>query len=332
MFTNEDHDILSWLEKLVEKSQQLIYEKRKIWFHNDMELEDIDTAFTPPIRTYKSGKFYLVRTYIQNINNNPLNGFSCYDQNELKIDPTELNSSTKKIIPLLEIKGIKFSTKNFNFDITLKQAMIIEEENFLDNCLIKLNTKSNVITQENFEESDTNEKTIENDIHESTPPIDLENNENENENEIISNNETNTDNDLETKTEIEIENNNIVLESENNTNNEDVVVNENNIDNTKPVDYTENPAILDLEEVTINEQEINNLDDSINIKSPNEAYIELWKEARKKAKLARKAAIEAHLHAKKIKTEHMLDNLDEDSEDDYFDEYVDNLENVETEN
>ena len=30
MFTNEDHEILSWLEKLVEKTQQLLFEKRKI--------------------------------------------------------------------------------------------------------------------------------------------------------------------------------------------------------------------------------------------------------------------------------------------------------------
>ena len=65
MYTSDDYDILTWFERLVERLQQLIYDKRKLWFHNEMEMEDIDNAFTPPIRTYKSGKYYLLRTYIQ---------------------------------------------------------------------------------------------------------------------------------------------------------------------------------------------------------------------------------------------------------------------------
>ena len=141
MYTNEDKDILAWFEKLVESLQSLIFNKRKLWFHNEMEMEDIDSAFTPPIRIYKSGKFQLIRTYIHGSNiNNPLHGFSCYDENENKVDPEILNGD-RRIIPLLEIKGIKFSSKSFNLDIALKQVMVIEETNFLNNCLIKIDNQ-----------------------------------------------------------------------------------------------------------------------------------------------------------------------------------------------
>ena len=45
-------------------------------------------------------------------------------------------------------------------------------------------------------------------------------------------------------------------------------------------------------------------------------FYEIYKEARRKAKLARKAAIIAYLEAKKIKNTYMLDELDSSSDDD----------------
>ena len=63
------------------------------------------------------------------------------------------------------------------------------------------------------------------------------------------------------------------------------------------------------------------VDDSepISLKQPNEVFYEIYKEARRKAKLARKAAIIAYLEAKKIKNTYMLDELDSGSDDDDLD-------------
>jgi len=308
MYTNDDADILSWFEKLVERVQQLIYDKRKLWFHNDMEMEDIDSAFTPPIRTYKGGKFHLVRTYIQGSHiNNPLQGFSCYDENETKVEPEILNSENKKMIPLLEIKGVKFSSKSFQFDISLKQVMVIEENNFLNNCLIKLNTQVNKVLDVNESTNDSNKKEME--IENVVEPENLEATE-ETENK---DSEVNT-----------------AIESKDDESNNDIESNDHHIDNTSV------PPLLSigLEEIDINANDIteNDIIDSINIKTPNDAYIELWTAARNKAKKALKAAIIAHLDARKIKTDNMLDNLDEDSDDDEFDAYVESLENLDSEN
>jgi predicted RNase H-like nuclease (RuvC/YqgF family) len=56
----------------------------------------------------------------------------------------------------------------------------------------------------------------------------------------------------------------------------------------------------------------------ITLKKPNEVYYNLYKQARKKAKEAKKSAIIAYLEAKNIKKTYMLENLD-DSDDDFDD-------------
>ena len=73
----------------------------------------------------------------------------------------------------------------------------------------------------------------------------------------------------------------------------------------------------DLEEVNIEPDE----NGSVSIKQPNEIYTEIYRAARAKGKLMRKAAIEAFLEAKKIKTQHLLDDLDSsDDDEDYSSE------------
>ena len=56
----------------------------------------------------------------------------------------------------------------------------------------------------------------------------------------------------------------------------------------------------------------------LTLKNPNEVYIEIYKEARRRARVARKAAVQAYLEAKRIKTTYLLDDLessDDDSDD-----------------
>ena len=64
MFTKDDEELIEWIENLEKKLCLLIHDKRKIWFDNDLDLEDIENVFTSTIRTYKSGKYYLLRVNI----------------------------------------------------------------------------------------------------------------------------------------------------------------------------------------------------------------------------------------------------------------------------
>lgn len=312
MLTPDNQNILNWFETAVEKVQQLIYEKRNVWFHNEMDLEDIEGAFVSPVRTYKSGKFYLIRA---NIN---ANNFNVYDEDENPVNIELLDDTSNRIIPLIEILGVKFTSRSFQLEISLKQTMIIQEKNLLSNCLIKRNnvlgnnveSESNVIKEEN--KISFNAEEVEN----------LEREEERIEAKTEMNSEISTDN-LEIQEDINVDNN-----IDNNENKEEISNNlEESLEEESLGEELEDKNKYDLEEVSF---DFNDDDESVNLKKPNEVYMEIWREARKKAKEARKLAIQAYLEAKTIKTTYMLDEINNDS-DDEFDDMIENL-NVETNN
>jgi len=142
MFDKNSETLIQWFENLEEKCKNLIFEKRDTWFQNDLEESDIETAFNSTIRVYKSGKYYLVRTNIKNNNNLP--SIKIYDEKEIALNMDDVNSETN-VISILEIQGIKFTPRNFQIEIELKQVMVLNNQPFFDNCLIKTN-KSTVET------------------------------------------------------------------------------------------------------------------------------------------------------------------------------------------
>jgi hypothetical protein len=95
--------------------------------------------------------------------------------------------------------------------------------------------------------------------------------------------------------------------------------------------------IEDIEEKNDVLREINNndlnLDDnndlSITLKKPNQVYFELYKEARNKAKEAKKNAILAYLEAKNIKKTYMIENINDSDSD--FDAEIDEVSESELE-
>ena len=61
------------------------------------------------------------------------------------------------------------------------------------------------------------------------------------------------------------------------------------------------------------------------LKKPNEVYIEMYRSAKNKAKLAKKLAIQAYLESKEIKKTYMLD-LDDSSDDEDLEKMINNNE------
>lgn len=135
---NIHNELSDWLENLESQCQKLIFDKRHLWFQNDLEMNDIECAFNPCSRMYKSGKQFLIRCYISKPSMIKLNDSSCivYDENEnyLRMEDIDIN---KEIIPLLKIDGIKFTNRNFQIDIHILQIMIINEQQESKKCLIK---------------------------------------------------------------------------------------------------------------------------------------------------------------------------------------------------
>ena len=72
----------------------------------------------------------------------------------------------------------------------------------------------------------------------------------------------------------------------------------------------------------------NNLE-TIKLKKPNQVYFELYREARNKAKMAKKNAILAYLEAKNIKKTYLIENLNDSDSD--FDAEIDEVSESELE-
>ena len=110
MFNSVEKDLIHWLENLENFCQTSIFKKKELWFHSNIELQDIEEMMNPIMRSYKSGKNFLVRAQIKNGKCN------IYDENENVIALDKLQS-TDEIIPLISLDGIKFSAKTFQIEI-----------------------------------------------------------------------------------------------------------------------------------------------------------------------------------------------------------------------
>ena len=73
-----------------------------------------------------------------------------YDEHDQIINSDDITSD-KTIISILEIQGIKFTSRNFQIEVELKQAMVVSPDPFLDECFIKKPAKSIVVHEKDYQ-------------------------------------------------------------------------------------------------------------------------------------------------------------------------------------
>jgi hypothetical protein len=294
MFDQSSIPLIHWFENLEERCQQLIYEKADTWFQNALEKTDVESAFNSIIRIFKSGKFYLVRTNIKTslVTHEPI--VHIYNENEIPLSFQEITNETN-LISILEVQGIKFTSRNFQIEFELKQIMVLDNEPLFKNCLIKTSNKKEdgkkeieeiketkdafFITEENLEKPSIETEAI---FPEEKPETSLETNEEKSDLFIVD------------------------------TNNDIPFLSQDSI--PLPIEELEVP-VEDIKEVDV-EASLENPLETMTLKKPNQVYFELYKEARIKAKEAKKNLILAYLEAKNIKKTYLLDDFDNASDDD----------------
>jgi hypothetical protein len=310
MFDKNAAPLISWFENLEERCQKLIFDRRDTWFQNNLEENDIESAFSSTIRVYKSGKFYLLRTNIKNHNNVP--AVKIYNEHEIPLTADDITTETN-IISILEIQGIKFTARNFQIEIDLKQVMVLDNEPMFDNCLIKTSKKqiepaATETIQPTQEISDI--KTLEKDDRLEETTI---------ENIITAEDSSNITSNLECLSESHAaENITEALPSMDSTDNLSLT---GGLENTA-IELEFEDLTEDIEENPNELKEVNSLDlsaentlETIHLKKPNQVYFEIYKAARNKAKIAKKNALLAYLEAKNIKKTYMLENLNDSDSD-----------------
>jgi hypothetical protein len=70
-----------------------------------------------------------------------------------------------------------------------------------------------------------------------------------------------------------------------------------------------------IEEIDFHLDDLKN-DEPFQIKKRNDVYYEMYREARRKAKIARDLALSSYLEAKRIKNTYMLDDIDDSDDSD----------------
>ena len=310
IFTNENENLIRWMENLETYCQTSIYSNRNKWFDGDMEIDDIENYFTSIMKVYKSGKYYSIRANIPTGLGKPL--LKIYDENGNDVELDKITDKTN-VMTILEISGIKCSTRSFQLEVELKQMMALKPNNLFEKVLLTTPKEMNSpeepaipdvsiqIKERNPEEFSNNIET-QNEIHDEIPNESLDTNtveiappENSVATEVVA----------PENTTMVLENGNDVSEKEDTE--PDIIVdkNENNLEKN------------DIEEIDLSLDNFNlDIAEVVQIKQRDEIYYNMYRNARKKAKIARDFAISSYLEAKQIKNTYKLDDIGDSDESD----------------
>ena len=321
VFEIEDNEFVDWVENLQENVRDIILTKSETWFNDPVTLDEIEYNWNDSFRTYKQTK-QLLRTFIHKNKGVSSSILKVYDSDYKSKHINDIKPETP-IICILEILGLKFTNTTFQVDFCLRQVMILENKPIFNEPLIK-------ISREKVSKEIIGEKNVK--FNEKPEEITLENNI-----ESVNNLEGVVQ---DKKVEVEIEE---VLDTSSNTlseNLEEVLIDESknlveinnepkkeetsseNNEISQFVDKVKEVNLDDLEkEEETNEvekkndelQEVNltfDEEDAITLKNPNEIYLDIYRQAREKAKKAKQEAIKAYLEAKRIKELYMLEIVD----------------------
>ena len=344
MFDNNDTVFVNWIENLETKCQELLFSKGETWFQTKLEKDDIESAFTSALKIYKSGKYYLLR-----VNVKP--NIKIFNESNNVVSLDEITTD-KNIISILEIQGIKFTSRNFQIEIELKQSLIVSPDPFLDGFFIKkpaaisnpnqvstlpvlsnlivepikneVIIKNNIGKQEKDKEKEEEKETMSINLDEfiKSSVNDINNNDINNVSGTTVNAVNLTEVDLfinDNNNDNNNNNNNNIDNDKNDSENIALEIEDLDLDMNKDLEVNEDPNLL--KEVNFNSSLVNSLD-TFTLKKPNQVYQEILNKAREKAREAKKQALQAYLELKEIKKTYMIDDMDDsDSElDDYSDE------------
>jgi len=150
IFQQENEQFIRWIESLEKTSQKMIHAHRNEWFEEPLDLEDIEKSFASPMKIFKAGKSYVVRTSVP-VKNGQVN-LKIYDEDEKDVQIDEIKENTPVMV-ILEIQGIRCSVSSFQIEMELKQMMVMKPEDLFNQCIFKKKTTIPLGKEEEKQES-----------------------------------------------------------------------------------------------------------------------------------------------------------------------------------
>jgi len=316
--SDTDSEFTEWIANLEKRSVDLLYEKRHMWFTQELDRTDIENSFTSPIRAYKTGNF-LVRVNLEpNRNFTHIQPFSCkvFDEHK-KVAPVEYIKDEHTIISIIEFQGIKFTSRNFQMELFLRQALVIPDIPLFETCIIS-EPDSGI----------SNTTTVSNTPVDTTKQQAKEEPQSEDSNVYLKDDPLSTldrgpypDPDPDQKTETKY----LGCNSEADTNPQTAAIKHFGITEVE-IDFDHIPDTIDTNEpnfpastTTAASSDTASIPSSSNqpaivasikLKKHKDVLYEMYKVAKKKALEAKKVAIRTYLEAKEIKAAYLLDDSD----------------------
>lgn len=291
VFTHENENFIRWMERLEEYSRKVLFDNRQKWFSTELNEHDIETLFVSPLKLYKSGKCYLLRVNV------PTQAGVCslkiYDENKDLVSTEEVKEDTQ-VITVIEIQGIKCSSMSFYLEIELKQMMVVTpvDQSFEHGCVIAREPAPLEPVAREPSTGSSGSSALE-----SVSTLGI----------------TTTD-----KNAVGSSQKNHARDQPANDLAEPAAIAK--PDPAKPAlaIAKPEPAITDIQEFDIDLEKTSS-SEVFQIKKRNDLYYEMYREAKRKARIARDLAISTYLEAKRIKNTFLArDNTESDLDEEEF--------------
>tara|TARA_Y100000389_G_scaffold205084_1_gene262907 strand:- start:14070 stop:15089 length:1020 start_codon:yes stop_codon:yes gene_type:complete len=130
-------DLIEALEKLEQTVAAIVSSKKELWFTNDISEEDIESMNSPLVRTYRAGRFFILRVNIAR--ERLANGGSfVFNEKGVSVPLNEIMDCNRRVIPLIVLEGLKYTSRSITTEFSAVQIMVCD--NAMDMpCLISSN-------------------------------------------------------------------------------------------------------------------------------------------------------------------------------------------------
>jgi len=330
LFRHEDEPFNEFMESLETFCKNQLFHFREKWFDSSLTEPIIEDSFTPISKLYKSGKFHSVRVNI------PTRLGKCslkiFDESEQEVPLEEIRDSSS-LLTILEIQGIRCSSRTFQLDMEVKQMMVLKPVDLFETCLF---SKKTAIKNSPIVET----KPVEEPVVVSEPEVIQEEEEQEQEQEDVAIQEDQEEEPIQENQE----NNMVVIDEQEEQEpevertveekpdiTEFVSTEENDVESVESEENTLAKKLEGVDEINIGLPTEEEESETITLKKRNHVYFTMYKEAKRKARAARDLAISHYLEAKKIRYSHLNDQSDsdeDDDEEDILDKEMESLEQI----